>query len=720
MKRRLYINFLVVVIIALLSQSIYSDEGMWPISELYKLDLQSKGLKINPKEIYNPDGLSLIDGILQVGGCTGSFVSPEGLILTNHHCAYGAAQAASTKEHDYITNGFLALHRKEEIQAKGITARITESYRDVSDEVLSVVEEGMDLAERTKAIERKIKEIVKEVEEKNPGKRAEVAEMFMGKTYVLFIYTYLKDIRLVYVPPRSIGEFGGEIDNWMWPRHTGDFSFMRAYTAQDGSPAEYSPNNVPYHPKKFLKVAPEGVSEGDFVFILGYPGRTYRHRTSHFLAYEEDIRMPYVASWYSWQISVMEKMSDQNREVAIKHLSRIKGLSNTMKNYRGKLKGLKRLHLVDKKCDEENDLQKFIEEDEKLKARYGNILEEIQKIYDEMRGRAEYELVMDYFRRSVNMVYFGYTVYEAAIELTKDDLERESAYMDRNFARTKRRLQLTLQNYFESTDKIILKEMLLRAARLPDKYRIPAVDEIIKGKNPDKAIDDFIEKAYSETRLSDRKFLTEALTKSSQELKVLNDPFIELAENLYPTYQKLKDEQKARRGALDKLHALLIDIKKEYLKKDFIPDANRTLRLTFGRIRGYKPADAVYYEPITTLDGVIEKTIGKEPFDTPSKIFDLYLAKDFGPYKHPGLHSVPVCILYDMDTTGGNSGSPVLNNRGEIVGINFDRAFEATINDFAWSEDYSRSIAVDIRYVLWVTQKFGQVEYLLKEMNVFK
>jgi len=704
--------------ITLFIQSIYSDEGMWPISELHKLNLQSKGLKIETKEIYNSEGLSLIDGILQVGGCTGSFVSSDGLILTNHHCAYGAVQAVSTKEHDYIKNGLLALNRKEEIQAKGITARITESYRDVSNDVLSVVTEGMDLVERTKAIEKKMKEIVKGVEEKNPGKRADVAEMFRGKTYVLFIYTYLKDIRLVYVPPRSIGEFGGEIDNWMWPRHTGDFSFMRAYTAPDGSPAEYSPQNVPYHPKKVLKVAPEGVEEGHFVFILGYPGRTYRHRTSYYLAYEEDTRMPYVANWYSWQISVMEKMSEQNREVALKHLSRIKGLSNTMKNYRGKLKGLKRLHLVDNKRDEEKELQKFIGADEKRKEIYGNILEEIGKIYIQMQEQAEYELIMNYLKRNANMVYFGFTVYEAAIEFMKEDLERESAYMDRTFPLTKKRLLLTQQNYYELTDKIVLKEMFLRASRLSGEYRIPAVDEIIKGENPERAIDNFIEKAYNKSRLNDRRFLTEALTKSSQELKALDDPFINLAEALYPTYQTLKDAQKARRGALDKLHAQLIDVKKQFLKKDFNPDANRTLRLTFGRIRGYKPVDAVYYDPITTLDGVIEKTTGKEPFDTPSEIIDLYEKKDFGRFKHPGLNSVPVCILYDMDTTGGNSGSPVLNARGELVGINFDRAFEATVNDFAWSQDYSRSIAVDIRYVLWVTQKFGGVEYLFEEMGI--
>lgn len=703
--------------LTLLIPAILAEEGMWPISEIQKLDLRSKGLEINPQEIFNPQGLSLIDAVVQVGA-TGSFVSPDGLIITNHHVAYGAVQAASTKEKDYIKQGFLAMNRAEEIPAKGRTARITESYRDVSGEVLSVVKEGISFAEKTKAIERKMKEIVAGAEKKNPGKRAEVAEMFSGKTYVLFIYTYLKDIRLVYVPPRSIGEFGGEVDNWMWPRHTGDFSFMRAYVAPDGSPAKYSSENVPFHPKKYLKIDPDGVKERDFVFLLGYPGRTYRHRTSHFVAFENDVRMPYVADWYSWQISIMEKMGEKDRAVAIKHLSRIKGLSNTMKNYRGKLKGLKREHIIEKKRAEERALLGFIEANAELKSEYGDILEKIGESYNQSREKAECELLLTYLRRSVNMIYFGYTAYEASLELQKKDLERESAYMDRNFPLTKERLSLTMRNYYEPTDKVILKEILARAAHLPENQRVQAVDKILQGGNPEKAIDDFIDKAYKETRLNNSQFLMEALKKSPQELKKLKDPFIELAEALYPAYQKLKEAQKARKGALDELHAKLIDVKKKFLKKDFIPDANRTLRLTYGRIRGYSPADAVTYKPITTGEGVIEKTTGKEPFDTPQKLLDLLQTKDFGRFEHSRLKSVPVCILYDTDTTGGNSGSPVINARGELVGINFDRAYEATINDFAWSEDYSRSIAVDIRYVLWVTQKYGGVDYLLKEMGV--
>jgi hypothetical protein len=694
-----------------------SDEGMYPISELKKLDLRAKGLEIDPEDIFAPDRPSLIFAIVSVGA-TGSFVSADGLFVTNHHVAFGAVQAASTTQHDYLTNGFLARARAEEIQAKGMTARITESFRDVSKDVLSAVAPGLSLSDRTKAIEKRMKEIVAEAEKKNPGKRAEVSEMFIGKTYVLFIYTYLKDIRIVYVPPRSIGEFGGEIDNWMWPRHTGDFSFLRAYVAPDGSPADFGPKNVPFKPKRFLKVNPAGVKEGDFMFLLGYPGRTFRHYTASYLAFEENLRMPYVADWYGWQIGLMEKMGEKDPAVALALASRIKGLANTMKNYQGKLKGMKKIGIVEAKTAEEKGLQTFIENDAKRRAAYGDVLAGIDKVYADNRVRAEAEMVLEYLRSSVNLFNFAWTAVEASTELKKPDLERDAAYMDRNWAQTKQRLQLAQRNYHESTDKAIFRELLLRALRLKGTFRIKAVDDLFKGDASEKAVDAYIAKAYAASKLANDQILADLLKKTPDELRAAKDPFVDLAAALYPAFQDLKEMQKSRKGALDTLFARLSDVKEAYLGKAFIPDANSTLRLTYGRIKGYAPADAVYYKPFTTLAGVLEKTTGQPPFNTPSKIFDLTKAKDFGRFAHPDLKDVPVCMLYDADTTGGNSGSPVLNAKGELVGVNFDRTYDATINDYAWNENYSRSIAVDIRYVLWVTQKFGGANFLLEEMGI--
>jgi len=408
---------LLLPLLLLLTSLAFTDEGMYPLSEIHKLNLKAKGFKIAPKDLYNPQGVSLVDAIVQVGGCTGSFVSSEGLILTNHHCAFGAVQAASTAEKDYLTNGFLARNRSEEIPAKGYTCRITESYREVSAEVLGAAKEGMSFAERAKAFEQKMKEIVAAEEAKTQGIRAEVAEMFAGKSYVLFIYRNIKDVRLVYVPPRSIGEFGGETDNWVWPRHTGDFSFMRAYVAKDGSTAEYSPDNVPYKPRRVLKVAPQGVDENDFVFILGYPGRTYRHQTSFFYEYHQKYFLPTTADWNAWQIDMMEAAGKNDPEVAIRLSSRIKGLANVKKNYRGKLQGFHRLNLLEKKRQEERELQTFITAEPNRKAQYGAVLPEIGKVYSEIMAEAPRALVLNRIISSSTLLGADYTAFKLSTQL---------------------------------------------------------------------------------------------------------------------------------------------------------------------------------------------------------------------------------------------------------------------------------------------------------------
>jgi len=694
-----------------------ADEGMWPVSEIGKLGLRSQGLEIPPEAIYGPRGLSLIYGIVQLGA-TGSFVSADGLIITNHHVAFGAAQAASTTEHDYLRDGFLARTRDREIEAKGMTARITESFRDVSREVLGAVKPGLDPAARTKAVERKIKAIVAEAEKANPGKRAEVAEMFAGKTYLLFLYTHLRDIRLVYVPPRSIGEFGGEEDNWMWPRHTGDFSFLRAYVAPDGSPTEFAPRNVPYRPKVVLKVAPEGVRENDFVFLLGYPGRTYRHSSASFLAYEEDVRMPYVADWYARQIDLMESLGADDPAVALKLSARVKGLANTMKNYRGKLKGMKRAGIVERKREEERALGRYIESDPARKARYGDLLGAFDSVYAEMGDNAPYSLVLNSLRTNVGLLNLASVVYEASIERPKKDLEREAPFMDRNFPQTKRRLEMSLASFHEPLDRAVLERVLGRAAALPEGRRIAALEKVFAGGDSEEAIRVYVDRLYRGSKLADKGFLAEALAMSTGDLEGLGDPFLDLAAAIYPELKAQSRRSDIWNGRLDELYGRLLDVKAEFLARDFIPDANSTLRMTFGRIKGYSPADAVYYGPFTTLDGVLEKTTGRAPFDTPEKLFELSRAGDFGRFRPAGFASVPACLLYDADTTGGNSGSPVLNARGELVAVNFDRTYEATINDYAWSPDYSRSIGVDIRYVLWVTEKFAGAGFLLDEMGV--
>lgn len=691
-----------------------ADEGMFPLSELGRLNLQAKGLQLRPDEVFNPEGIALVNGICKVNGCTGSFVSPQGLIVTNHHCAFDAIQKASTAERDFLADGFLAHNFSEEIPAPGYTVRITESYQDVSTEVLAAVTPEMGFSERTKALERRRKELEQAAEKANPGLRAEVAEMFTGKTYILFLYTFLRDIRLVFAPPASVGVFGGENDNWEWPRHTGDFSFMRAYTAPDGSSAAYSPENVPYKPKRFVQVAPQGANEEDFVFILGYPGRTARHRTASFLHYEQQVRLPAIVDLYAWQIAEMEAFGAEDRSVAIKHAARTRTLANVEKRSRGQIQGLKRTTITADREATEQQLQQYINADESRRARYGQTLAEIDAVYTELTAAAPFEINFRELKSACRALALGYTVYEAAVERAKPDLEREAPYMERNWEQTRQQLLLDVKDWHPPTDQRILAGMLERLRSIPAAREVKGLQELLQTSD-EQAV---AAKLIAETRMASQEFIETGLNLDPAGLAQLNDPLLQLVIALYPKYVELRELDKAREGRLARAYGELIDIKREFQAATFVPDANATLRLTYGYVRGYSPSDAVYKRPFTTLRGLLEKTTGEEPYITPPEVISAWRAGEFGRFVSPKLGQVPVALLYSTDTTGGNSGSPVLNSRGQLVGVNFDRTFEATINDFAWNAEYSRSIGVDIRYVLWITGVVYRGENLLAEMGI--
>ena len=694
---------------------VWSDEGMYPISELERLHLSEKGMQLTEKELFNPGQVSLVDGICRVNGCTGSFVSSNGLIITNHHCAFDAIQKASTSARDLLTDGFIANKLSDEVSAPNYTVRITEGYQDVSEQVLSVVTDKMTFLERTKAIDKRRKEIEQASERENKGLRVEVAEMFAGKTYVLFLYTYLKDIRLVFAPPVSVGAFGGEADNWEWPRHTGDFSFMRAYTAPDGTSADYSPSNVPYHPKRVIRVAPQGANEEDFVFLLGYPGRTVRQKTASFLTYEQDVRLPAIVELYGWQIGEMDKAGVLDRSVAIKHASRIKSLANVEKRSRGQLLGLRRAGIVATRERAESELQTFIQSNKVRVDQYGSLLKDIGSVYVEMTATGPLEIHLRELKSACRAMSFAYTIYDAAVERAKEDLERETPYMNRNMDLTVQQLKLDVADWHSPTDVIMLEGMLERLSKINNARGIEPLSTLL---DDSRSFSKRAESLIASSRLGDVAFVDECLKKTPAELESLPDPVLKLMIQLYPTYKMLRDLDKERDGRLGQFYGTLMEAKQAFEPTQFVPDANATLRITYGRIRGYSPADAIQKTPIATLRGVIDKTTGVEPYITPKAVVDRYNAKDFGGFVHPKLGQVPVAILYNTDTTGGNSGSPVFNSIGELVGVNFDRTFEATINDFAWNESYSRSIGVDIRYVLWITGIVYDAKHLLKEMGL--
>jgi len=698
--------------------TIEAEEGQYPLSEIKKLDLQKAGLLISQDDIYNPNGISLIDALVKVNGCTGSFVSPEGLIITNHHCAFAGVNAASTPEHNYLEDGFLAESRDKEIHAKGYKVKITESYEDVSDIILKAVVGIDDLEERSKIISQKMEELGEEATDKANSIEASVSEMFAGQSYILFKYRIIEDVRLVYVPPRTIGEFGGERDNWMWPRHTGDFTFMRAYVAPDGSSSEYSEENVPFKPKKHLKVNPKGVEDGDFAFILGYPGRTYRNQPSQFVEYQYNYQLPYISELYEWTINLIEAKIEGNSEMSLAYSTHIKRLSNTMKNYKGKIQGLRNTGLIITKQEEEKELHGFILGNEKLNDKYGNLFSEINEIYSKKIKLAEANLWFGGLGRLSDDFKLARFIIQNAEEKEKDNSDRKFEFKDENIAKSLRRLNKIFEISMESIEKELLVKMLCDARKFSESSRIDAVDNAFKNDTDKSMISKFVDDNFISAEITNRENFDKLSSMSLDELKELENPLIKFALELNEQYKTLNSENDKISGALSKLLPQFNEVKKEWKNTQFIPDENGTLRLTYGYIKGYSPRDAVYSSPITSLKGIIEKSYLGSEYAIPEKLRELYDARDFGQFYNPKLKSIPVGLLYNMDTTGGNSGSPILDAQGKLIGVNFCRAYKATINDFAWNDDYSRSIGVDIRYVLWITQKLGGACFLLEEMGV--
>ena len=712
-KNRLFIFFMIVLIAGPMTSA---EDGMWMPHQMKDLNLKSLGLQMNPEDLYKEDGTGLMSAVVSLGGGSGEFVSRNGLILTNHHVAFGALQRASTEDNDYITDGFTAWTLTEEIPAPGYIADVLLGYEDVTAKVTAALKKAKSPIERYYARDAVFKKIVAEAEKAGPDIRATVASMYSGNTYYLYRFKRLKDIRIVLAPPRDLGNYGGDIDNWMWPRHTCDFSFLRAYVSPDNTGADYSADNVPYKPKSMLTISLDGLKQGDFSFVMGYPGRTYRNYSLSELQYDMDY-LKSRTSMYQDIIRFIEKASEGDRAIAIKYASKIKGLNNGLKNYQGKLEGMQKINLLERKKRMEEDLIKWIALDPGRVKKFNGMTEGLGTHMIKSRQFAQRNdtisgMTSSYFGSS--LLSQAYTIVRTALERQKPDMERESAYQERNLSYIRQGIELAERGYEIQTDRAFLKFRL--KAILSEKGTF--APEALKAIKTEADIDAFVDRLFDGTGLQDPQLRLNLVEKTPSELKAMKDPMLELAFALEDELKILREESKA-------LGQDRVDLKKPYISAllaknegRLAPDANSTIRFTYGTIQGYQPRDAVEFGPFTTLKGVLEKETGVFPFKVPEKLKKLYEKKDFGRYADPSVNDVTACFLNTTSVTGGSSGSPTFNARGEQTGIIFDMTYESVTSDYHIIPELQRTISVDIRYVLFVTEKFSGATHILDEINL--
>ena len=708
---------------AIFSLSASADEGMWVLPLLQQQNLpemRALGLKLQDYEIYSPENASLKDAVVIFGGgCTGEVVSPDGLVLTNHHCGYGAIQSHSTLEHDYLTEGFWATSRSEELPNPGLSVTFIDRIEDVTDYVKEALKKDNDPEGMNYLSPKYLNGLAKaRVGEKfladNPGTEVEIKPFYGGNQYYMFTKKIYRDVRLVGAPPSSIGKFGSDTDNWMWPRHTGDFSVFRVYADANGNPAEYSERNVPLRPKRWFKISVRGVNEGNYAMMMGFPGRTNHYYTSWEVAERRDIDNTVRINIRELRQKVMLEEMLKDPQVRIQYASKYAGSENAYKNAIGSNWAINKRAFEQVKRAEQEALLAWA--DEQGKSEYREALNQIRDIVADRHDlRFRQWMLNEALRIGIEFVSVP-TEINPLVEALKGKTADRQKELDQMTAAFRRFFD---KDYVPEVDKKIAKVMLTEYRRLIPHTSQPAYFAIIDKKykgDIERFLDDIFAKSIFASRENYNKFLKRPTAKV-----LLNDPMVLFAQSVENERENLSNSLKSYDAAYNRAHRTyvkgLLEMEKD---KKHWPDANFTLRLTYGQVKGYHPRDCVYYTHQTTLDGVMEKEDSTNwEFVVPQKLKDLYRAKDFGRYATKD-GRMPVAFCATTHTTGGNSGSPVMNANGELIGINFDRNWEGVGGDIEYLPDYQRSIIVDIRYVLFLIEKYGGAEGLLQEMEIIE
>ncbi|MFO7567772.1 MAG: S46 family peptidase [Enhygromyxa sp.] len=695
--------------------------GMWMPAQLgaggHAETLRALGLEYDPAALTQPTEFPL-GAIVSLGGCSASFVSPEGLIITNHHCVTRALARNSTKEENLLEDGFLAKTRAEERWA-GPRQRVyvTISFQDVTEQVLGGLETIEDPQARWKEMQARRSKLAKDCEEAATDVSCTVASFFEGAQFFQIEQLELRDIRLVHAPDAGVGVYGGEIDNWRWPRHTGDYSFYRAYVGPEGKPADHAADNVPYQPKHYLKVATEDLDPGDLVMVAGYPGRTSRLKTADEVEDATTWAYPRRIARYEQYLAALEQAIGGDPTLAIKANPLVRGLSNGLTNSKGMLDGLGKGGLAATRKQQEAELQAWIEADEQRKAEYGTVLADIAALNAEGRATRDRDEAFSELTRASALLGRAQLILRAA-----KAREEGKPPSEESVAATQSSLEEDHKSYAQKLDRAVLRLHLRRAAELPSAQRPEALSLFIKGGTVDeKAIEKALDKLYKTTKLEDPKQVMKLYSSATPaSLKKSKDPFIVLALALAPMIEAAEQLAEERAGKMALLRPRYIAALREFAESKgevLAPDANSTLRVTYGTVRGYS-SGGNDYEPFTVASQMLAKHTGEEPFDLPEGVRAAIEAENFGPYVDPELGEVPIDFLADLDITGGNSGSPTLNARGELIGLVFDGNYEAMASDWVFMPEITRSIHVDIRSVLWVMDAVDGADHLLTEMGV--